>query len=216
MHRKHAILFGIAISIFLLLVATMHYPGGAQYDKNSTGYDWQNNYFSNLFSIRAINGLENPSRVWAIGGMFFFCFSSALFFIEFSKKISSKSAAVIIKYFGVGAMISTFLVVTPYHDTMINISTTLALISMFYIAVFVFKSKLHFFKILCVVCLIVFYSCIYMYYTQSYLEFLPLMQKISFVIAVIWILGLEYFTKRDDFQHINIAESKRSEEVTNR
>ena len=132
MLRKHSVLLGIIISLLLLLAATLHYPGGSQYDENSIGYDWKNNYLSNLFDARAVNGSENASRLWAIAGMLFLCASFALFFIKFPKKISSKGAAKIIRYCGVSAMIFTFLAVTPYHDTVIRFASTLALISMFY------------------------------------------------------------------------------------
>jgi len=108
MLRKHSILLGIIISLLLLLVATLYYPGGSQSDKNSIGYDWKNNYLSNLFDARAVNGSENASRLWAIAGMLFLCASFALFFIKFPKKISSKGAAKIIRYCGVSAMIFTF------------------------------------------------------------------------------------------------------------
>lgn len=43
MLRQYSILLGIIISLLLLLVATLYYPGGSQYDKNSVGYDWKNN-----------------------------------------------------------------------------------------------------------------------------------------------------------------------------
>jgi glucans biosynthesis protein C len=198
--RKYSILFGIIISILLLAVATLYYPGGSQHDINSIGYDWKNNHISNLFGAKAVNGSDNASRFWAVCGMFFLCISFALFFIEFSKRIPSKGAASIIKYFGSAAMICVFLTVTPYHDIMITISSTLTLISIFYITVFVLKSKLYFFKILCIVCLLVFYCCLYIYYARNYLEILPAMQKIVLVITITWILSLQYFTTIIDFQ----------------
>ena len=73
MLRKYLILFGIIISILLLLVATLYYPGGSQYDKNSIGYDWKNNYISNLFGEKGVNGSDSASRFWAIPGMLFLC-----------------------------------------------------------------------------------------------------------------------------------------------
>jgi len=200
MLRKYSILLGIILSILLLLVATLYYPGGSQYDKTSIGYDWKNNYLSNQFSEKAVNGFYNAFRFWGISGMLFLCLSFALFFIEFSKKIPSKGSAKIIRYFGVGAMLFAFLTVTPYHDTMITIASTLALISMFYITVYVFKSGLFFFKILSLVCLLVLYCCNYVYYTQNYLEFLPVLQKFSLFTTIIWILFLQYFTTVTDFQ----------------
>jgi|SRR5277367_3024031 hypothetical protein len=199
MLRKHSILIGIAISLLLLVVAAVHYPGGSQYDRHSVGYDWKNNYLSNLFSERAVNGSENSSRPWAISGMVFLCIGSAWFFVEFSKKISVKGPANIIKFCGAGAMLFAFLAVTPYHDEVITIASTLALVSMFYITVFVFKSRLHLLKVLSVVCLLSLYVCNYVYYTRSHIEFLPILQKIAVLITIGWILSLEYFTTRADF-----------------
>jgi len=96
-------------------------------------------------------------------------------------------------------MIFAFLAVTPYHDEVITMASLLGLISMFYITVFVFKSRLHLLKILSIACLLVWYGCNYVYYTRSYVEFLPILQKIALIVTFIWVLSLEYFTTRTDF-----------------
>ncbi len=199
MVKKHSILLGITVALLLLFTATLQYPGGSQYNSNSVGYNWQNNYISNLFSPKAVNGLSNTSRPWAICGMLFLCASFTLFFISFSKKIPSKLSANIIKYCGIGAMIFAFLAVTPYHDLAVTVASILIVISVFYIRVFVFTTKLNFLKILCIVCLVVSYSCNYMYYSRYHLDFLPIMQKIDLLIALVWVLCLQYFTAKDDF-----------------
>jgi hypothetical protein len=200
MIKKYAMLVGLIIAILLLIIATQYYPGGSQHDKNSIGYDWKNNYLSNLFTQKAVNGSPNASRPWAIAGMLFLCSGFGLFFVDFSKKIPLKGSAKIIRYCGVIAMLFGFLAVTPYHDIVIRIASTLALISMFYIIVFVFKSKLHLFKALSFICMLVFYCCNYLYYTSSYLEWLPIMQKTLLLIIIIWVLSLQYLTTSADFQ----------------
>jgi hypothetical protein len=200
MFIKHSILTGIVIALVLLFIATRHYPGGSQHDANSVGFDWRNNYLSNLFSVKAVNGADNTSRPWAVAGMFFLCASFGLFFIDFSNKIPQKSAAGIIRYFGAAAMLFAFLAVTPYHDIMVTIADTMALVSIFYITVFVFKSKLLFFKFLSVTCLLVLYTANYVYYTSNYLEILPVLQKASLLLTISWVLGLQYFTAASDFQ----------------
>src|SRR6476620_3155788 len=192
MLKKYSILLGIIISISLLLIATLYYPGGSQFDKTSIGYDWKNNYISNLFSEKAVNGSDNASRFWAIGGMMLLSVTFAIFFIEFSKKIPAKGAAKVIKYFGIGAMLFTFLIATPLHDKMITIASTLTLISLFYITVFVFKSKLQLLKFLCFAVLLLFYVSLYMYYSCTNLKFLSIMQKLTFASTIILILVLEY------------------------
>src|SRR4051812_15044563 len=109
MLKKYVVLLGVIISISLLLIATLYYPGGSQFNKASNGYDWKNNYISNLFSEKALNGLRNTSRFWAVAGMMFLSAAFAAFFTRFSKKIPAKGAAKVIKYFGTGAMVFTFL-----------------------------------------------------------------------------------------------------------
>ncbi len=210
MLKKYLILTGIIISISLLSIATLYYPGGSQSDENSIGYDWKNNYVSNLFGEKAVNGSDNAARFWAVTGMFFLSISFAIFFIEFSKKIPAKGAAKVIKYCGAGCMLFTFLIATPLHDIMVTISGTMFLIGLFYITVFIFKSRLHLFKFLCTVCLLVFYFTLYIYGSVDFRAFLPIMQKIIFVITIILILGLAFFTKKEDFQHIKVGKQNNS------
>jgi len=202
MRKKHLLPAGITISLLLLFIATLYYPGGSQHDKNSIGYDWGNNYLCNLFSTKAVNGADNASKPWAVAGMLPLCISFALFFFEFSKRIPAKGPARIIRYCGAGAMVFAFFVVTSFHDTAVTLAGTLALISMFYITVFIFRAKLHFFSIFSVVCLLVFYSCNYVYYTRSYLEFLPILQKVLLSLTIAWVLSLLYFTESADFDPV--------------
>ena len=197
---KKAVLFGIIISITLLVIAAQYYPGGSQADKNSIGYDWKNNYLSNLFSPLAVNGSDNPARPWAVGGVLFLCLSFALVFSRFSKKIPSRTAAGVIKYFGWVAVATAFLAVTPLHDLMVEISGAAALLSMFYITVFLLKSKLFLLKILAVLGLLLFYGIVFIYNFRFHLEILPVMQKATLLVTSSWFLGLEYFTTADDFK----------------
>lgn len=201
MLKKYSVLTGITISILLLLIATTVYPGGSLSDKNSIGFQWSKNFISNLFAAKAVNGASNPSRFWADAGMIFLAASFAIFFIDFSKKITVKNAAMVIKYLGAGGMLFTFLIVTPLHDIMVTIASTLFLVSIFYITVFVLRSKLHLFKFLCIICLLIFYFTLYLYGSGNYV-LLPVMQKITFASTILLILGLQYFTQKEDFQYI--------------
>lgn len=190
---KNIILIGLIISMLLLLISALYYPGGSSHDPNAEGFSMAHNYLSNLFNARAVNGLDNPGKPWAIVGMLFLCATLGGFFIKFSQRIEQKSAANIIKFAGIGSMVFAFLTVTPLHDLMISLSTSLALIASFYIIVFILKSKFLFLKILSVVCLLVTYGCAYMYFTRSYLDFLPIMQKVCLLVNIAWIISLEYF-----------------------
>lgn len=69
--RKYSVLLCIVISVLFMVIATLLYPGGSILDKDSVGFDWSKNFFSNLFLAKALNGTANPSRIWALIGMVF-------------------------------------------------------------------------------------------------------------------------------------------------
>ena len=190
-----------------MVIATLVYPGGSLLDKNSTGFDWSKNFISNLFAAKAINGSENTSRIWAIIGMAFHSVGYGIFFINMSKKISARHAATILKFVGAANIFFSFLVVTPLHDIMVTISSTLSLIGLFYITVFILKTKLHLFKFFCIICLLTFYYTLYLYGSGNW-RLLAIMQKVSFVSSMLLILGLEYFTKQENFNQIKLGGQK--------
>ena len=202
MLKKHAILLGIVISAVFLLTAAQTYPGGSQADKSSVGFSWENNYISDLFAEKAVNNAPNTARWWAVCGMIFFSIACSLFFVEFSKKVPDKNSARVIRYSGIAGMTFAFLIATPLHDIMVIIATTIFLLSMFYVTVFVFRSRLHIFKYVCVLYLLSFYSTLYIYGAGGSREFLPLIQKVLFLTTTLLILGLHYFSEAEDFKVI--------------
>lgn len=197
---KHKILAGVILSMILLVIATWHYPGGSYFDAHSTGFVWGKNYLCNLFDAEAVNGAPNGSRPWAIAGILVLCASFALFFIAFSKKIPPKSGASVIKYAGSGAAFFAFFIASPFHNAAVALSGTLALLSMFYITVLLFKSRRHWLKVYSVACMLLWYACNFVYYSQIGLEFLPVLQKVLLGSTIVWILTLHYFTSSGDFE----------------
>lgn len=202
MIRKYTVLIGIIAALSLLLIAVVLYPGGGEDDLVANNFDWQKNYLCHLFETTTTNGSPNPSRLWAISGMFLLCLSFATFFIHFANKINSENGATVIKYAGAGAMFISFFTVTPLHDLLMPFASTLVLLSGFYVAVFTFQSPKSWLKIIAVLWLFIAYGSNFIYFTQNYLEFLPGLQKVSLGLSVCWVLGLEYFTQKKDFQAI--------------
>jgi hypothetical protein len=207
MIRKYSVLICVVISVILIVIATLVYPGGSLLDKNSTGFHWSKNFISNLFAEKAINGSENRSRIWAIIGMAFHSVGYGIFFINMSKKISARHAASVLKLIGAANMLFNFLIVTPLHDNMVTISSTLFLIGLFYITVFILKTKLHLLKFSCIICLLTFYYTLYLYGSGNW-GLLAIMQKITFISSMLLVLGLEYFTKQEDFIQIKLGGQK--------
>jgi hypothetical protein len=197
--KKHILLIGIILSITLFVISATYYPGGSQKDINAIGYDWRYNYLCNLVSEKAVNGADNASRIWGIVGMLCMCASLSLFFVRFADKIPLIKSAKIIKYCGIGSMFFGFFVFTPYHNLMTTLSSIAALIALFYMVFYIFKSKRPIFKWLSALCLAVLYLNNYIYYSQNFLEYLAILQKVSFLIVAALILGLDYFTVKEDF-----------------
>ena len=201
MLKKHSVLIGLFLGTIFLIIATFYYPGGTSENQFSIGYDWFKNYISNLLSPIAVNGEANLARPWAVTGVLFLTASFGVFFVQFSESISDKSARFVIKYFGIAATIFGFFTVFPgLHDTMVTLSSILTLVIFFYITIFLIKSPLTILKILSIFFLGTFYFAAFMYFTRSFLSFMPLMQKVIFLIKIVWVISLIYFTRKEDFQ----------------
>jgi hypothetical protein len=169
-------------------------------DKNSIGFGWSKNFISNLFEPYAINGSENPGMIWAIIGMAFHSVGYGIFFINMSKKISSGRWANILKFIGVANIIFIFLIATPLHDVGV-ISIILTLIGLFTITAFILKTKLHLLKFCCIVCLLTYY-CFFFLFGFGYMDWSFIMQKVYIISSMLLVVGLEYFTRYEDFVQI--------------
>jgi len=200
MIKKYAVLICLITSVIFLVIAAFEYPGGSLPDKNSIGFGWSKNFISNLFEPYAINGSENPGRIWAIIGMAFHSVGYGIFFINMSKKISSGQWANILKFIGIANIIFIFLIATPLHDVGV-ISIILTLIGLFTITAFILKTKLHLLKFCCIVCLLTYY-CFFFLFGFGYMDWSFIMQKVYIVSSMLLILGLEYFTRYEDFVQI--------------
>lgn len=206
MIKKYSVLICLVTSVILIVIATLDYPGGSLLDKNSIGFNWSKNFLSNLFATKAINGSENPGRIWAVTGMAFNSVGYGIFFINMSKKISSKIWANILKFIGVINIIFIFLIATPLHD-LGTISIILTLFGLFTITVFILQSKLHLLKFCCIICLLTYY-CFFSLFGFGYLGLAVIMQKVYSLSSLLLVLGLEYFTKYEDFKQIKSERPK--------
>jgi hypothetical protein len=206
MVKKYSVLISLVISVILIVIAALVYPGGSLLDKNSIGFGWSKNFLSNLFATKAINGSENPGKIWAVIGMVFHSVGYGIFFINMSKKISSRQWANFLKFIGVTNIILIFLIATPLHDLGV-ISIILTLIGLFIITVFILKSKLHLLKFCCIICLLTYY-CFFFLFGLGYMDLSVIMQKVYIISSMLLVLGLEYFTKYEDFIQIKSGRQK--------
>ena len=183
----------IGVSLFFGLYgyATTLYPGGSQLDAYAVGFDWVNNYWCDLLGEKATNGKLNPARPIAISAMAILCCSMVQFFWQFSTTLAtSKLWAKLIKICGAISMFFSLLIFTKYHDFMIILASLFALPVVLGIIVGIYQSKLTLFKISGLLGLLLLSANNYIYYSNHLLEWLPLLQKVSFLIILGWIVSL--------------------------
>jgi hypothetical protein len=204
--KKYSVLICMLISLILIVIATLLYPGGSLIDKNSIGFSWSKNFLSNLFATKAINGSENRGWIWALIGMAFHSVGYGIFFINMSKKIPSRQSSNILKFIGFMNILFIFLIATPLHDFG-TISIILTLVGLFTITVFILKSKLNFLKFFSIVCLLTFY-CFFSLFGFGYMGWAVIMQKVYNLSSILLVLVLEYFTKYEDFIQNHSVEQK--------
>lgn len=204
--KEYSVLLCLITSVILIVIAALNYPGGSLLDKNSIGFGWSKNFLSNLFETNAINGSENNGQIWALIGMAFHAVGYGIFFINMSKKISSRQWSNILKFIGIANIILILLIATPLHDVGV-ISIVLTLFGLFIITVFILKSKLHLLKFCCIICLLTFY-CFFALFGFGYLGLAIILQKVYVLCSILLVLSLEYFTKHEDFTPIKSREQK--------
>ena len=203
MLNKNIVFIGIALSILCLIVASLYYPGGSPKDPNSIGFQWTENYISDLLDYTAVNGADNPARPFAVVGVLLMGLSTGFAFVRFARKLRLKKLSVVIQYGGLFMIFLCILGAFPsQHDLSVTLGIIINLLVSFYVMVTLLKSRLTVLKVLSVVFLASFYVASYMFGTKTGLEYMPLMQKITHLVQIVWILGLEYFTTKEDFEHL--------------
>lgn len=188
---------GILSFVVLYIYAATLYPGGSQANINSEGFSWVHNYWCNLLNETGMNGQPNKAQPVALTAMLLLCFSLAVFFIQFAKiYASSLTWKRIIQINGVLSMVFAALIFSPYHDLMTLLSSLFGVFVVIGILKGIYTSKQRIYQISGIICLLFLALNNYIYYTQHFLEALPLLQKITFTIVLLWILALNTTLKR--------------------
>lgn len=184
---------GIFLFLFLFVFAASRYPGGSQADLTHQGFDWVNNYWCNLMGGEAMNGEPNGAVPIAITAFVILCASLALFFYHFSKQLAITSTwAKIIRTAGILSMSTATLIATDLHDEMTIVASVFGLFVVVGIILSVSSSDLNVYKWTGAFCLFLLGLNNYIYYTQHGIDLLPILQKLTFVIVLCWVIGLNW------------------------
>ncbi len=182
-------ILGTITFAILYFIATLYYPGGSQFDKNSIGFNWTNNYWCNLLNDTAINGQKNAAQSIALTAMFILCLTLTSFWLQFPNHTNlNKKHKLIIQICGTLAMtISFFLFTKLNHDLITNLASLFGLIATIGTFIGLYKNS---WKTLFYFGLINFLLVVgnnFLYYNKDLIYYLPLVQKITFATFLIWI-----------------------------
>ncbi|CAN5368050.1 hypothetical protein BH23BAC2_BH23BAC2_21400 [soil metagenome] len=183
--------FCIIIFALLYYYSSTLYPGGSQANLTSPGFDWVHNYWSDLMNETGRNEEPNPAEPFAITAMVIMCIGLMIFFIQFAAKISKNRVwRFIIQISGTLAMISAILTFTEYHALMIALSSFFGLFLLTGLIREVYNSDMTLMKMGGVICILLLVINNYIYFSRNFVDILPLLQKITFAIVLMWIMGL--------------------------
>lgn len=190
---------GILLFVIFFLLATVHYPGGSNANMHANGFSWINNYWCELLGENAKNGLKNLARPYAMTGMIILSLSVSVFWWNIPTIIFEKSRIIrnIMRYCGILSMIFSALIFTDWHDGIIYAAVISGAVSFTLLFYELFRNKRDLLSYFGVVCLgFIFMNC--MIYISSFgIEYLPLIQKITFAITLSWIILVILRLKRN-------------------
>ena len=103
-----------------------------------------------------------------------------------------------IRYAGVGSMLVIPFLLTGFHDHVINTAALLGCIAMIILLVNLFRQRMLLLLGTGILCLLLCGVNNYVYYSQDLLHYLPVIQKISFFIFLLWfsLLSLMLYRKQ--------------------
>lgn len=181
-------IIGIILFIIFFVIAANYYPGGSNISKTHAGFDWINNYWCDLLSKTAKNGEQNTGRIFGLTGIILLFSSLAVFWYYLPHFFHERKLnTYIIRYTGSLSMLILIFVFTRFHDTVIGIGSTICAIPMAATLNELKKNKLNALFFFGWFCIFLILLNLFMYVTGWSVSFLPLLQKITLLLFLVWI-----------------------------
>jgi len=142
-------------------------------------------------SEKGMNGKINSARPIAIFAMIILCASVSVFFYQFAEFLTQNNTwKFLIKISGFGSMIFATLMFTDYHNLMTIISSLFGLVAVIGIIKEIYGSNFSRYKLAGIFCFLLLGLNNVIYYSTALIEWLPFIQKITFLVVLIWIVGV--------------------------
>lgn len=114
---------GIVAFIILYVIASYHYPGGSNFDRNFVGFNWRTNYWCELLGENAKNGQTNYARPFGFTAMLILSITMSVFWLKLPELIPMKKwMNVTLQISGIMAMLCASFLYSHSHDILIIIA----------------------------------------------------------------------------------------------
>lgn len=198
---SYTTIIGITLFVLIYIFSAALYPGGSQADLTSEGFDWVHNYWCNLLNTEAMNGRPNPARPYAITATIVLCGSIAIFFYQFSGALELTARwRQTIRISGLSSMVCAALIFTRWHDLMTTLASMFGLVALAGVIIVLISNKMHAFLRWAALCILLMGVNNYIYYSGYYLVALPLLQKITFLVVLGWVVALSISLRQNEKQ----------------
>tara|TARA_R110002050_G_scaffold286468_3_gene436995 strand:+ start:81760 stop:82425 length:666 start_codon:yes stop_codon:yes gene_type:complete len=182
---------GMALFLFFYSLAAINYPGGSWNVPNKTGFSFWNNYLCDLLDTYAINGELNSARYYARISLGVLCGSLLILWNKLPFFFSTKSRnKTIMGVSGNLALGITLFLTSGTHDITIRIAGVFGVIAFISCFIELLKEKMFYLFNFGLVCLFVFLANYFIYETELFIHSLPIIQKVTFFLCIVWFFFL--------------------------
>ncbi len=183
----------ILIFTILYIFAARYYPGGSQADAHSQGFDWVHNYWCDLLGAEATNGTKNAARPYGIMAMGILCLGISFFCYQFPHYYPTTPFwGKTIPITGIIAMLFTFLLFTPLHNIVIGLASIFGLVTLVGIFTGLCQHESTVLIGVSILCGVLMVLNNFIYYTGKYIYTLPFLQKITFLVVLLWLIAVNF------------------------
>ncbi|MDO1513934.1 hypothetical protein Q2T41_14835 [Maribacter confluentis] len=202
-------LLNIILFIIFYVIAAKHYPGGSWLEPDINGFSFWHNYLCDLLDINAINGKQNEARLYAIVALCFLC-TGILFIWSLLPKLFTTNNNIQKLMGGSGylSLFSILFLVLGYHDIVVRIAGIFGLVAFVTCCIELYRTSYVKLFLLGVVCIIIFLCNYYIYETGITIHILPFVQKITFILFIVWFIALD-LTLYQKIRHPDDTQNKK-------
>lgn len=195
---------GLGFSLFVVLyvIAALYYPGGSNADRTESGFNIYTNYWCDLLSNTAKNGQPNPGQSVAFTAMALLCLTLAYFWYVTPVAFAfPKRTQRLLQIAGVLSMSIAPFIFTAYHDAVINVAGVFGSVAMLGTLVGVYKNHAFALFSFGIICLVLCGLNNYLYHTHRFIDQLPIIQKITFLLFLLWFTLVALTLRRNATTH---------------